>query len=395
MAFLQKLGDTASMELTSADPNGALDEMIQRGLSLYSVYSTNELVTVFTVKRSEIPVLQSIIDSRGDQVRLVRESGSKIFLTRMSRRPVLLLGLVLILFLTVYLPSRLLLFRVEGNDALSASQILEEVYGQGIGFWSRRKDVRSEDIKNELISRIPQIAWAGINTKGCVATVSIRERDLDEIRDSTAPGSIYASRDGIISTVTASKGTALCAPGDAVLKGQLLISGFTDCGNIVLSEAAEGEVYAYTSRTCRAILPAYRDIQRPSGRIRNRFSLVIGKKRINFWKGSGISPIGCDRMYQEYWLKLPGGGVLPVCFIRETIIYQELEASRSGYDGTDLSDASEMYVHQQIPGGKILHREISFTETEDLLIQDGKFGCLEMIGKKIVEQIGENIWQER
>ena len=100
-------------------------------------------------------------------------------------------------------------------------------------------------------------------------------------------------------------------------------------------------------------------------------------------------------MYQEYWLKLPGGGVLPVCFIRETIIYQELEASRSGYDGTDLSDASEMYVHQQIPGGKILHREISFTETEDLLIQDGKFGCLEMIGKKIVEQIGENIWQER
>ena len=100
-------------------------------------------------------------------------------------------------------------------------------------------------------------------------------------------------------------------------------------------------------------------------------------------------------MYQEYWLKLPGDGVLPVCFIRETIIYQELEASRSGYDGTDLSDASEMYVRQQIPGGKILHREISFTETEDLLIQDGKFGCLEMIGKKIVEQIGENIWQER
>ena len=87
--------------------------------------------------------------------------------------------------------------------------------------------------------------------------------------------------------------------------------------------------------------------------------------------------------------------MLPVCFIRETIIYQELEACRTGYKEADLSDALDSHVRQQIPGGKILHREISFTETEDLLILDGKFGCLEMIGKKKVEQIGEDVWQER
>ena len=100
-------------------------------------------------------------------------------------------------------------------------------------------------------------------------------------------------------------------------------------------------------------------------------------------------------MYQEYWLKLPGGHVLPVCVIRETIIHHELEMCRATYGESELSDALELQVRRQIPGGQILHREISFSETDGLLMADARFGCTEMIGKKIVEQIGDNIWQER
>lgn len=100
-------------------------------------------------------------------------------------------------------------------------------------------------------------------------------------------------------------------------------------------------------------------------------------------------------MYQEYWLKLPGGGVLPVRVIQETVIHQELEACMTGAGEAELSDALDSYVAQQIPGGKILHRQVRFVQTDGLLILDGQFGCLEMIGKKKVEQIGEYVWQER
>ena len=395
MGSYHKVGTTVSLELTSADPQGALDEMLQMGLSLYSVYRIDELVIGFTIKKSEMQVLRSVIQMRDDSIRVVREKGISNILMRSRRRPVLLLGLALLIFLTVFLPTRILLFRVEGNMALSSSKILEEVHCQGLTFWSKRKDVRSEEIKNILIENIPQIAWVGINTRGCVATVSIRERDAEIVQNYTSPGSIYATRDGIVSSITASKGTALCAPGDAVLEGQLLISGFTDHGDVLFVEAAEGEVYAYTVRDDRAILPVFRSYERPSDVTRHRYSLMIGKKRINFWKGSGIPPTGCDRMYQEYWLKLPGGGVLPVCIIKETIIYHELETHKTSYGVEELSDALEMHVRRQVPGVKILHRDVTFAETEDLLILDAKFGCLEMIGKKRVEQIGDNLWQEQ
>ena len=386
---------TVRLELTSADPQGVLDEMLHRGLSLYAVYRVDELVTVFTVKRSEVPELQSIIDSRGDTVKVVSEIGLNVLLRRVRSRPILLAGFAMLICLTVFIPTRLILFRVEGNKTVSASLILEAVQDIGVRFGTKRKAVRSEQIKNELIARIPQISWAGINSKGCVATVNVRERDAQIQNDICAPGSIYAVRDGIISSITASKGTALCAPGDAVLEGQLLISGFTDCGNILLSEAAEGEVYAYTSRAEKAVIPSGSAQKHASGIIQHRYSLVIGKKRINFWKGSGISHTGYDRMYQEYWLKLPGGGVLPVRVIQETVIHQELEACMTGAGEAELSDALDSYVAQQIPGGKILHRQVRFVQTDGLLILDGQFGCLEMIGKKKVEQIGENVWQER
>ncbi len=395
MRSYQGAETTVRLELTSADPQGLLDEILKMGLSLYSVYRVDELITVFTIKKSEMQALCSVIKMRGDTIRVVREIGMSIILMRFRKRPVLLLGLACLIFLTLFIPTRVLLFRVEGNKTLSSSKILEEVHSQGLTFFSKRKDIRSEEIKNLLIESIPQISWAGINTKGCVATVSIRERDAEIIRDSKAPGSIYATRDGVVSSITASKGTALCAPGDAVLEGQLLISGFTDHGDILFVEAAEGEVYAYTARENMAILPLVRSSERPSGVIHHRYSLMIGKKRINFWKGSGISPTGCDRMYQEYWLKLPGGGVLPVCITRETIVYHELETRKSLYGEEELSDTLEMYVRRQVPGVKILHRDVAFTKTDDLLILDAKFGCLEMIGKKRVEQIGDNVWQEQ
>lgn len=100
-------------------------------------------------------------------------------------------------------------------------------------------------------------------------------------------------------------------------------------------------------------------------------------------------------MYQEYWLKLPGDGVLPVCIIRETIIRHDTVPFTAAYGEESTSEVLDPYICQQMPGGKILHREVRFTEADGLFILDGRFGCLEMIGKKIVEQIGENVWQER
>ena len=48
-----------------------------------------------------------------------------------------------------------------------------------------------------------------------------------------------------------------------------------------------------------------------------KYAVIIGKKRINFYKGSGISDTSCDKMYLENYVTLPGGFILPIAIATE------------------------------------------------------------------------------
>ena len=178
--------------------------------------------------------------------------------------------------------------------------------------------------------------------------------------------------------------------GDAVLKGQLLISGYTDCGNVLLSGRAAGEVYAFTSRELSSITPGSSFCKKSYAKPVIRYSILIGKKRINLWKGSGISPLTCDRMYEEYWVTLPGGFVLPVCMIEERIVPYELEYA-DGYESMEtVVSAMDGYLLAHMPGGQILKQDVKVLSADDVLHVNSTYGCLEMIGRVKSDEIGED-----
>ena len=63
------------------------------------------------------------------------------------------------------------------------------------------------------------------------------------------------SRDGFIVSATVTRGNFLCRVGQSVKAGQVLISGYTDCGICIQATRAEGEIYAQTSRDFAAVTP--------------------------------------------------------------------------------------------------------------------------------------------
>ena len=89
---------------------------------------------------------------------------------------VLIIGLMLLLFFSVWLPSRVLFIEIQGNDTLSAQSILEEAKDCGIIMGASRRFVRSQQVKNTLLDKLPQLQWAGVETIGCVAVITVRER---------------------------------------------------------------------------------------------------------------------------------------------------------------------------------------------------------------------------
>ena len=306
------------------------------------------------------------------------------------RRPVLLTGIAIVLFLALFLPTRVLFIRVEGNKSVSTNQILEAAGREGICFGASRRGIRSEEVKNALLEAIPQLRWVGVNTRGCIATIRVEEAVKQKNPSPrTELCSIVAATDGIILSATATKGSLQCTPGQAVSRGQVLISPYRDCGICILAESAQGEILAQTLREITAVSPATVLRREAIADRQVNFSLILGKKRINLWKGSGISGGVCGRMYEEYYITLPGGWVLPIAIGKQTlIIYRVTE------DSIAMSqDALSAYARQQMLAGTIAgsvtRESVGFHQSPGALFFTGDYLCTEMIGRVRYEQIGE------
>ena len=200
--------------------------------------------------------------------------------------------------------------------------------------------------------------------------------------------SIVATRDGIIQEITVHSGNRLCQPGQAVKAGQVLISGYTDCGICIRATRAQGEVFAQTQRDLTVILPLQYTQKGKIEKSDNRYSLLIGKKLINFSKDSGISTPGCDKMYSVEYMVLPGGLKLPLALVTQTVVYYETDSVTMEEEAAQalMQDYSLHYLRDTMIAGQILQKFQTFQSSESLCILRGRYACLEMIGATRLEE---------
>lgn len=383
---------TVSLELTGADLAEAFAAFNRAEIPLYSVKQMDALTARLQIRRRDFRKLAALAEKRGESVRILRRPGLYWVFKRLALRPVLAAGLTVPILLSLLLPTRVLFVRVEGNEAVHSRRILAAAEDCGIRFWASRRQVRSEQVKNALLEAVPELQWAGVNTAGCTAVISVRERTKEEETEAgNGVSHVEAIRDGVVLSVTATAGTPLCQIGQAVRAGEVLISGYTDCGICIRAGQAEGEVFARTKREISAARPASFGIigeKRYAGR---KISLRIGKKRINLWKDSGISEVSCGRMYEEYYITLPGGFRLPVAFCVDSYFHCETDPGELTKDESEgaLKAFAQTYLSDQMIAGKILSGVQSVESKAGLYRLKGEYACVEMIGVSRQEQIGD------
>ena len=390
MDVIHSLTGTLKAELTSADLAGALTAIHHAGITVYHIDQKEDLTVVLTIRRREYAALRKLAERRGEKLELKQRQGIYWKFQNGLRRPVLWIGLCLLLFLVLYLPTRVLFIQVEGNDTIPTKLILEKASQCGIEFWASRREVRSEKMKNALLGAIPELQWAGINTSGCVATISVQERsEAEPVEEKTGVSSIIAARDGVITACTVTKGNPLCKVGQAVRAGQTLVSGYTDCGICIQATRADAEVYAQTQRRLMVKTVDSAGQRGEQVRVEKKYSLIIGKNKINFYNDSSILDGSCVKMYSENYWTLPGGFQLPVAIAEEAWIYYCLDETAVSEDDAQqtLSQFAGSYLTEQMVAGQILNGQQTVEQLEGCYILYGQFACQEMIGREQNEEI--------
>ena len=165
-----------SVRITSADIPALLRRIQNEEVELYDIMTVDELIVELRISGFDYIKLKQVVLSMGGTVCVLRRAGMLLLLRRILSRPLMLIGIVIVCALCIYLPSRILFVEVKGAENVPEKLIIERAARSGIYFGASRSHVRSEKIKNCILESLPQLQWVGVNTRGCVAVVSVKEK---------------------------------------------------------------------------------------------------------------------------------------------------------------------------------------------------------------------------
>ena len=390
MGMYRSFAGMVRVRLLAPDGPECLQALEREHISAFSIRIADAVTQELTVSRKDLKMLRNLCKRKGYSLEIIRRSGMFWPLFAMLERPVLIIGLVFLFVAACFIPGRILFIGIEGNVSVPSRYILEQAESCGLKFMSRRRDIRSEQVKNGLLEAVSQLQWVGVNTYGCRAVITVRERTDGASAETAYPVChIAAARDGIIRSCTVTSGHGNCAIGQAVKTGDILISGYTDCGLTCIAERAGGKVLAQTQREICIRTPVTCQFQSAADRTDSKFALLLGKKRINFYKGSGISGATCDKMYSKYVLTLPGGFELPVALLKEYTVECNLTEVEASDPEAMLKRFAEDYLMDLMSEGAIERKSETVTKSDGFFQLSGTYACLENIGIVQEEKIGE------
>ena len=304
-----------------------LTSMINRNIPFWDMENIHTR-TVFKVK----PYYRDIILNIAEDLKLsnneisVMNLGLPFKLIRYKFRFGMLAGIIISSVLVLY--STLFVWKIDviGNEKLTYTQITAMLEKHGFHEGSFMPGMNLKKIETAVMVENSEIAFMSIYLKGTNAVVQVNERVLPwEREDLSSPTNLIASYPGQIINLEVISGESVVKRGQAVEKGQLLVSGVIDSNTVGYRiKSAAGKVLASTKHEICYKIPMVQTVKYYTGREKRQKSIKILGKYINFFVNSGNLYEKYDTIYNEDSITLFGIVELPV-YHTEKIIAEYVE----------------------------------------------------------------------
>ena len=300
------------LSITGASPEWCMQRLAKARVAFHFGAKPDEFTAeVWVLRRDEARAAQ-LIRMGGCDCEVLEHGGFAAVFGGLGKRPVLLVLLAAAIAAAIVVPKFVFFYAVEGNETVPSAQILRELRELGVGFGTYGPSIKPQELKNQMLLRIPKLQWLTVQQSGMCARVVVRERpEKEPVLDRKAPTDVIASRAGVLTRVEAVAGNCLCVPGQAVAGGELLVSAYTDFGFTTQVTAARAEIYAETVRQAVCVLPETKTVKDSRTAARCAVSLLVGRRRISLF-GAAMPERACEKETKIRYLTLPGGFSLPL-----------------------------------------------------------------------------------
>lgn len=372
--------------LKGASPEWALERLTQARAAFLEPVREDDVTISLLLQKKDVPKAESAAQKAMCELEIAEEFGLSKSLGGLFRRKVFCIALVLALAASFVIPKFVFFYEVTGNEAVPEEKILRAMKSLGVGFGTYGPDIKPQELKNKMLLLIPELQWFTVQQSGMRARVVVRERpERIPVEERRAPMDVVAAKNGVITSVYAYDGNCLCKPGQAVTKGQLLISAYTDLEFTTRVCAARGEIYAGTLAQKTVVTPDTVTVKRPNGKTARSVSLLLGEKRRNIFTNGGNLTGRCDKITRTHMLTLPGGLEIPIGLSVTQCVYYDTETKPLSPETAkaQLQEQAESAVRQDMIAGTILDITGELSRQNGIFEYTASIRCEEMIARMV------------
>lgn len=391
MSRARRITGWARVRVTGAEPERFLDSLGKQGIPFWGAAPPEDFSLTVCVPWRYREKMVPLAESLGCEGVIEAMGGVPVLLGSVKRRTTLGLALLLTLALLCGSLSRIWDIEIEGNERIPDGLILQALADVGVERGARWVGMSQDAIRNAVILRLPGIRWMTVTMQGSRARVIVREKreHIDPVPEEEY-AKVVADRAGFVTAVIAKRGTAAEVVNKAVLPGETIIEGWaTGKWGVQGPVRAIGHAQARTWYELTAAAPVDVSEKAYSGQDRTQVSLLLGKKRINFYKGSSICPAGCDKIIKRYTLGREGSFALPLAV--EVTVLRGYDARPS--PAAELTEELEAQLMAELTNrvgdGAVEETSFSSSEAGGVLYVTLRAECAEDIGVTVPLTDGE------
>ena len=286
----------AVLRVRGASPERFVDACARRGVTLSRVERPDGETLIAHTSAAEARAVRDLPERLGLEGETVRERGLPALRRRAGARGVLAAGLIFALLALCVSQMFLWEVRTEGLSRPERRRVLDALSRAGVGIGTFLPGVDAELVQTRLLAELPELKWIALNLRGSVAEISLRKNG-PAAGSEEIPGDLVADRDGVITGIAVGRGTAAVRPGDAVVRGDVLVWGYEENASGVRTPVRAS---AWTEADCVGEYRGQCDGELRAvvytGECITRRRLIFGKNPEKIFAKSRILPAGYDKI---------------------------------------------------------------------------------------------------
>ena len=191
------------------------------------------------------------------RIKITKRVGLPFLVNRYRHRYGIPIGAVLFFFIIWYLSGFVFNISINGNITADKKEVLSSLKNCGVYLGQRTSNIDAELTRQKFLINNPEFSWAALNIKGSYITVELAQTtEKNEKSDDKEPCNIIAKNDGKIIKIKAYEGKPAVSVGEAVTKGDLLVSGVIELTDKTTKFVhSNAEVTAQTRHSLKVFVP--------------------------------------------------------------------------------------------------------------------------------------------